>query len=425
VRPPQPGPVSDRAVFWERTRRGWDVVFYGMVALGVLALWVQRPESGRGLAAGLAALGVLVLAYAVLGRRAVRAGDRVAAALYLTVMIGVVGVVVATNPVGTLLLFIAYSQIWFFAETRRVGVVLCVVLTAVVFGALALTVGARGGAELQALASQAVMALVFAVMLGLWVTQVAERSEERADLLAQLEAAQSELARSHHAAGVTAERERMAREIHDTLAQGFTSVVMLSQTAAADLRRGDTAAAADRVLLAEQVARDNLAEARALVAAFAPVPLEGATLGEALERLAQRFAAETGTRVEVALPDDDVPLTRETEVVLLRAAQESLTNVRRHAGARRVGLALEADATTVRLLVTDDGRGIPEGVTEGFGLRGMRDRVASVGGTTAVRGPDTGGTQVAVSLPLVPGAPSSGGTTATDTSADRPAVGRG
>lgn len=402
-----PAPGTDRAEFWARSQRGWDVAFYAMAAVGALAL-VVRPTAPPGQGIALGALAALVLAYTVLGRRAGRSGSQAAALTYLCLLLVGVTVVVASNPAGTLLLFIAYSQIWYFSVTRRQGALLSAVLTVGAFGALAVREQVSTPAEYGDLAAQAGIALGFSLILGLWVTQVAERGEERAQLLADLEAAQAEIGRSHHAEGVAAERERMAQEIHDTLAQGFTSIVMLSQTAAADLRRDDPARAADRVALIERTARDNLAEARALVAAFAPVGLDGSTLGEALERLAVRFEQETGVRIEVLLPDAAVArsIGRDREVILLRAAQEALANVRRHAHAGHVQLVLggqpspDSPPGSVHLEVVDDGRGIDDAAAEGFGLRGMRDRVTSGGGELAVSGTVGGGTRVRVTLPV-------------------------
>ena len=414
---------SERATFWARTLRGWDIAFYLMAAIAAAALALSGlPDGDLTLALGLLAL--LVAAYTAVGRSAARSGSRLLAASYLVVLVVTTVAIVRVHPTGTVLLFIAYSQIWFFSETRRAGILACGVLTAGIFGATALYEG-LGSADLPALATQSAVAMAFSVLLGLWVTQVAEQSEERAELLVRLEEAQEEIGRSHHAAGVAAERERMAQEIHDTLAQGFTSIVMLSQTAEADLRRENPRSAADRVALIERTARDNLAEARALVAAFAPVGLDGSTLGEALGRLAQRFEDETGVRVEVVLPQDEALQTigREREVILLRTAQEALANVRRHAQARHVQLVLSlvpeaqpeggptarrethdthgAPAGRVQLEVVDDGRGIDESAAEGFGLRGMRDRVTSGGGELEVSSGEAGGTRVRVALPVV------------------------
>lgn len=398
---------SDRAVFWQRSRRGWDLAFYALVTVAGAALLSQVGDDPPRLTRAGAALGVLVLGYTVLGRRAARTADRRFVAAYLAVL--VVSVVVATtaNPTGSILLFVAYSQVWYFAESRRSGVALSVVLTVGVFGAIATSDWVQGPGALANLLAQAAVALVFSVALGLWVTLVAERSEERAELVERLEAAQAALADVHHAAGVVAERERMAREIHDTLAQGFTSVVVLAQGAQADVRRGDAAAAVERLALMERTARENLAEARALVAAFSPVALDGTTLEEALGRLAERWTAETGVPVELELGGRP-GLDREDEVVLLRAAQEALTNVRRHAGARSVRLRLAPagpDAAAghvdhVELEVTDDGSGLEEAVVEGFGLRGMRDRVAAGGGHVHLGPGPAGGTRLRVRVPV-------------------------
>ena len=407
------GTASGRAQFWSRSVRGWDVAFYLMTAIGAVTLTVDGSSVGATVTA-LSALAALVLAYTFIGRVAARTGREGLALTYLALLVVATVVIVRVNPAGSVLLFIAYSQIWYFSRTRREGIVACVVLTVGVVVAMVLHEGVGSGA-LPEVAAQGALGLAFAILLGLWITQVAEQSEERADLLIRLEAAQAALASSHHAAGVDAERRRMAQEIHDTLAQGFTSIIMLSQTAATDLRRGDHTRAAERLDLVERTARDNLAEARALVAAFAPVGLEGATLGEALRRLATRFEQETDVRVDVTLPDgaNAGEIGREREVILLRAAQEALSNVRRHAHARHVELLLTGAGSgpgAIRLEVVDDGRGIDPGAAEGFGLRGMRDRVTSGGGALEVESGILGGTRVRVTLPKVDGALEGAGT---------------
>jgi len=413
---------SDRADFWARSVRGWDVAFYAMWALGVAAYLFDRPTGGLGPSVVLTMFAILMAAYLLIGRRAATTGSQAMAVAYLLVMFVCVTAVVSASETGTLLLFIAYSQVWYFAASRRMGVVLTVLLTLCVFATIGVQSDLETLADAGPLITQGSIAIAFSVLLGLWVTQVAEQSEDRAELLAQLEAAQAEAAASHHTAGVMAERERMSREIHDTLAQGFTSVIMLAQTAAADLRREQPAQAADRLDLIERTARENLAEARALVAAAAPVGLAESTLTEALERLAVRFGQETGVRVRVVADDAALAgLPRDREVVLLRAAQEALSNVRRHARARNVDLVLRADppdsghgATSgagaavsarggvVHLEVVDDGQGMAAAVVEGYGLRGMRDRVASEGGTLTVRSDVGQGTRVQVSVPSAP-----------------------
>ncbi len=397
------GPVraadqANRGRFWERSRRGWDLAFYAMIVVGAATLAIDVGLGPR-LVVVLGLLTLLVLAYTVLGRRIARRGAHHLVTPYLAILIVLTTAITYVSIGGTILLFIAYSHIWFFSITRRGGVVASALLTVGVFGVI-ITASGFDPAALPSVLAQGTLALAFSLLLGLWVTQVAEQSEQRAELIDRLEHAQVELAASHHAAGVTAERERMAQEIHDTLAQGFTSVVMLAQAARADLGRADTEHAVERLELVERTARDNLAEARALVAAFAPVGLAESGLAAALERLATRFTEETGVAVDVDVDEACRTVGREREVILLRSAQEALTNVRRHAGASQVRLALACGTGgDVRLEIADDGRGIDEASAEGFGLRGMRERVASGGGRLAVAGGPTGGTRVLVTLP--------------------------
>ena len=393
-------PRSVRTGFWERSLRGWDLTFYGMSAISAVTL-VLVSTGARTLATGLSALAVMVSAYVTLGRRGALRGDHRLTTAYLVIMMVAVTVAVRSSTVGTLLLFIGFSHIWFFAETRRGGIAACTVLTVAV-GAALLVEGDVPTDQLGPVAGQLAVSLVFAIMLGLWITLVSERSEERAELLERLEATQHELAVAHHAEGVTAERARMAQEIHDTLAQGFASIVMLAQTVIADVARTDAAAATRRLALIEETARENLAEARGLVAAFSPVALDGADLADALDRLAQRVGAETGMTVVVEIDRAATArLGRADEVVLLRAAQEALTNVRRHAHATEVRVTISEDGGMVRLAVHDDGVGIGAGSAEGYGLRGMRSRVDAVAGQMSVRAAEGGGTVLDVAVPAV------------------------
>jgi signal transduction histidine kinase len=244
--------------------------------------------------------------------------------------------------------------------------------------------------------------MVFSLAMGLWVFRVLEQSAQRAALIQELESTRAELAAAHREQGVVAERERWAREVHDTLAQGYTSIVVLAQTAAVQLP-GDPVAAAERIALIEEVARENLAEARAMVAAFAPVALDDVTLVEALERLTERFGRETGlaTRLDTAaLGDGGSGLTRAEEIVLLRGAQEALANVRRHAAASAVVLRLSRIGEAVSVHVEDDGVGFDVAGAAGVGLAGLRDRAEEVGGAVEVASVPGEGTRVTVRVPV-------------------------
>ena len=392
---------SERTTFWARARRLWSVFFYAIV--GVIAAATLVGDGTRGdKIASLVCLALLVVAYTFVGRRAAGTGAPAWANAYLVLLVVLTIAQVGFDHIGAVLLFVAYSQIWFFAESRWQGVGWTALLTVGVGARFAfLLVGSTPVTWLSA-AGQLAVSLAFSIALGLWVTQIAEQSEERAALLAQLETAQAELAATHHAAGVVAERERLAQEIHDTLAQGFTSVVMLAQTTTAELDRGNTGAARGRVEQIEQVARQNLAEARALVAAFGPADLQDAGLGEALDRLAERFTRQAGVTVSL-LPGTQAAATglgRDAQVALLRAAQEALANVRRHAGATSVTLGLSRLDGGVRLEVADDGRGIAPDAVEGQGLRGMRERARAVGGDLQVDSEPGAGAHLALTVPV-------------------------
>ncbi|MGP4044374.1 sensor histidine kinase [Streptomyces sp. 2A115] len=243
----------------------------------------------------------------------------------------------------------------------------------------------------------AVVTLVFSVALGSWIIRVIEQSQERAELIAELDASRHELSRLSASHGALAERERFSREIHDTLAQGFTSVLMLAQAVEAELDQNDLPQARRHLALMDATARQNLAEARALVAGGTPADLDGASLPDALRRLAARHDAT----VDVTGPVRALPAG--PEVVALRSCQEALANARKHAGssaAVSIALAYADEALTVS--VHDDGRGFDPAAPSsgGYGLAGLRARAAEVGGTAQVCSAPGDGTTVTVRLPV-------------------------
>lgn len=199
------------------------------------------------------------------------------------------------------------------------------------------------------------------------------------------------------------ERARLAREIHDTLAQGLTAIALHLESALRhlDQRPGRARQRLERAL---ETAQTSLEEARRSVLNLRAAPLAGKPLPEAIEALARRFTAESGIRVRVRTVDARVlPLGVEAE--LFRIAQEALTNVRRHARATEVELVLEYMPRRVRLSVADNGRGFdPASVAaDRHGIVGMRERAALLGGrlrvSTRVGGRNTG-TRVTASVPL-------------------------
>jgi signal transduction histidine kinase len=228
------------------------------------------------------------------------------------------------------------------------------------------------------------MAVVLTAVIGLTIERLLEQSQALRESRAEV----SRLSR-------LAERQRLAGDLHDTIAQGLSSVVMLVQAADAALDR-DREQARRHLELAARTARENLNELRSVLEALMPT---GHHLEEALHRLANRFAEETGMSAAVQIHGTVRALPSATEVVLLRAAQESLSNVRRHAHATRVWVELTFDAGSVNLQVRDDGKGFEmDTTTAGHGLAAMRSRVSDAGGEVAVR-PTADGTTVLVAVP--------------------------
>jgi len=341
-----------------------------------------------------AAMAALVPWYLLVGRPLSTGsqGGTARAAIYVIGLFVLFGVAQSQNPNVWFLSLAIAPQFFGFLDTR-LAMGLGVGLN---FLAAALLVYRYPSASTAAVAfAIATAAGGFSVFYGAWMSRVIAQSRERAAIIDQLEATRAELAAAQHEAGRMAERQRLAADIHDTLAQGLTSILMLIQAAQANLD-GSHPHAARHLELAARTARENLAEARALVADLAPAQLDGGTLPDALRRLSQA----PGVNASFGLSGTPRPQPMVTEVVLLRVCQEALANVRKHACAQSATVRLGYDPGAIRLEVSDDGAGFdPDCVSGGYGLRGMRTRVAEVGGTLTVRSSPGAGTQVSAMVP--------------------------
>lgn len=249
-----------------------------------------------------------------------------------------------------------------------------------------------------------------AIGFALGLEAIVSESQQRARALAELTAARALLAESEREHVTAVERERLAREIHDTLAQGLSGIELLLRAAqdAADAGTDDAATGATRsaalVAQARQVAQQNLAEARRVVAALAPPDLADSTLTAALGRVTERSASPAlATHLHVVGPTRPLPLPVET--ALVRLTQSALANVVQHANASRVDVTLTFGEDDVLLDVVDDGCGFRAGSgaptsSGGYGLRAMRSRVAELGGTLVLESAPGDGTALAVALPV-------------------------
>ena len=386
-------PEPDARDFAERTIVGWHVLFGAMVLAAAVFLGIDGH-----LGVALVGLAVLVAAYLLLIVRGMYALTPARAWAYLFVAYAVVCVLTWVDPNALVLLFGVYPQAFLILE-RRGSIVATVVLTV----AWSLVLVAKDGWSAASWGTHAFTAVgnvVFALVIGLFIEGLVRESRERKRLLAELREAQDELAAAEREAGALEERERLARDIHDTLAQGFTSIVMLAQAGEAAADRADMDTSKRRFTEIQETARDNLAEARALVGALAPPPLAEAGLPDSLTRIVGRFGTETGTAAQITVAGPVRPLASSSEVVALRATQECLSNVRRHASAGHVDVVLEYDEDGATVTVRDDGRGFEaDGTAHGYGLEGLRARVEGVGGVMAVDSAPGTGTTVRVRVP--------------------------
>lgn len=243
-------------------------------------------------------------------------------------------------------------------------------------------------------AAAAGMAVVYQQL----VRQSAQRQQlvdELTEAHRELLGAQDELVALQREAGALTERSRLARDIHDTLAQGFSSILLLSR---AGQRAPDNSAAVFAQIA--DTAQQNLIEARRVVDALAPVALESAPLESALRRLLDQLEQQTGITGDLLTDSDPIPLVTDFDVALLRVAQSALANVRLHSRARRVRVTLSYASDEVRLDIVDDGIGFDQRQDGGFGLRSMRERLAELGGTLVVESAPGDGTAVVATLPI-------------------------
>ena len=302
---------------------------------------------------------------------------------------------------GIYLLFVL-----FFLYLRVLGMVWgCI---AVIFGT-AVSVGIQfpHGLSFGGVMGPVVSALV-TVAIFYAFTRLHEINTERTALIRELMETREQLAETERAAGVAGERQRIAHEIHDTLAQGLSSIQMLLHAANRDLE-GDinVEKARDRIDLARQTAADNLQEARAMIAALQPVALSQTSLVGALDRMAQGFAAAGDITIEVEADGAVAQLPMKLEAVLLRIAQGAVGNVAKHAQATRARITVTYSEDTVRVDIVDNGVGFdvkavesrPSGLGH-IGLAAMRRRAEEVSGEVIIESSPGNGTAVSVSVPL-------------------------
>jgi signal transduction histidine kinase len=350
----------------------------------------------------------------------------VLAIVVFAVLWGLSAALVISQPLYGFYTWTGYFWAWrlFTGRGRLIGVVLVAAITAL---------SQTGDGPYTSVYAVSGLVLVYLINAGVataltwfgWIGN--EQQQRRAREVSALTEANAKLEESlrHNAdlqeqlltqardAGVSGERRRMAREIHDTLAQGLTGIItqlQAAQGAGNGPAHPGEEAGARHIELAIDLARESLTEARRSVAALSPEPLAGARLPDAIQDVAGRWCELHGLEVSITTTGTPRVMRPEIEVALLRTAQEALANVAKHAHATRVGLTLSYMEDLVTLDVRDDGVGFvtvngsgphrprDEG---GFGLSGMRQRVEGVAGKLEIESEPDGGTAICAAIPAV------------------------
>ncbi len=304
------------------------------------------------------------------------------------------GVLVYLHP-AALMLAGVFFPIMFSRLPIRWSIISVSIVT---LGLLLVTITVLNPSEetLPTLILTAGLVLISAIAIALFINSLVKQSQDRQRLVEELSQTRASLLKIEREAGVLGERQRMAREIHDTLAQDFINVIM--HLTAAKLK--DASAQQVHIQQAEQTAREGLDEARRIVWALRPEQLEHFSLAESLEQLAARFSVENPVSISTSITGTPRPLGPEKEAGLLRVAQEALNNIKKHARARSVNMTLSYMSDLIALDVVDDGIGFDSGVEQrGFGLKSMRERVDELSGTLTIESGNNKGTAIAISLP--------------------------
>ncbi|MFD2340851.1 sensor histidine kinase [Clavibacter tessellarius] len=378
-------------------RTGLHVLSATLLTLVVVrVLVVEGPRTPAALALS-AAFAVLYL----LGARvqAARPSRRVAAgAGWITALTAAWIALLVLEPDAAYLVFPLFF-LYLHVLPRVVGPVAVVVATLVAVVALGLHGGFTVGGVIGPLVGAGV-----ALLIGLGYRALARESAEREELVAELIATRGLLAATEREQGVLTERARLAREIHDTVAQGLTSIQMLLH--AAEAADGDRPGL-EHIRLARATAADGLADTRRFIRELAPPSLD-AGLGAALGRLGAQWRRE-GLRIDVSVPASDPPLPMAVQTALLRIAQGAVANVAQHADARSVEIGVAVTDAHATLIVRDDGAGFDParvgdgtGTTDSFGLRAMAQRVEQLGGTLDVDSAPGRGTTITAILEVEP-----------------------
>ena len=240
--------------------------------------------------------------------------------------------------------------------------------------------------------------LTISTIMGAFISSIIKQSTDRQRLIDDLTRSRANLMKVEREAGRLTERQRLARDIHDTLAQHFTSIIMHLSAA----KYSNPESVQSEVQQAEESAREGLAEIRRIVWDMQPEQIEKASLVEAVEELAARWSAENSVLVKMKVTGTPRSLTSSVETALLRISQEAMHNINKHAQAKNVNITFSFMEDIFVMDIADDGLGFdPSNIKNGFGMKTMRGRAEELNGTLTIESERGGGTAIAVSLPIM------------------------
>lgn len=396
-------PQTDVWIKWDWL---WKVLFYGSVLFSsLLVLFNDDPLADKWLPLGLSLLFLLWHTVGLWWAYQQAADWEKRPYLRFIILLGDIGfwfVLVTLSPAYYFVLFGMFSQIFRHLPIKYAAAATLFLTAAIMYAQVAES--EQGISLSDPMLWVFIFTGVSGIGLGVWISSIINQSTQRRELIEQLEATQAELSEAKRHEGMLEERQRLAREIHDTLAQGFTSIVMHLE-AAEQAMPADLDTTQKHLDRARTTARTSLDQARRVVQDLRPDLLEQQSLPDAIRRTAVRWQKESDIPVNITTTGEPIPLHPDIEVTLLRATQEALSNIRKHAQATAVQLTLSYMGDVIILDVQDNGVGIngaaPSPFSGGYGLQAMRERAAHCGGELDVESEPGEGTTLVVSIPII------------------------